>query len=32
VIIDRMDIVAAGGQDSISLVQTPKCGSAATRR
>ena len=24
VIIDRMDIVAAGGQDSISLVQTPE--------
>ena len=24
VIVDRMDIVAAGGQDSISLVQTPE--------
>ncbi len=24
VVIDRMDIVAAGGQDSISLVQTPE--------
>jgi acetyl-CoA C-acetyltransferase len=27
VIVDRMDIVVAGGQESISLVQTPRCGS-----
>jgi acetyl-CoA C-acetyltransferase len=27
VIVDRMDICVAGGVESISLVQTPKCGS-----
>jgi acetyl-CoA C-acetyltransferase len=28
IVVDRMDVMVAGGVESISLVQTPECGSA----